>query len=92
MRNSRLQQYALVAEAISAAVVVVSIAFLVAETRNNTKAINVQTHLALTEQMNAWRESLIDDEYISAPEKAGADGIGSWSAAERSRARTCGGS
>jgi len=84
MRNSRLQQYALVAEVICAAVVVVSIAFLVAETRDNTKAINVQTHFALTEQINTWRESLIDDDYISAVERAGTDGVGVLSASEES--------
>lgn len=84
MRNSRLQQYALVAEVMCAAVVVVSIAFLVAETRDNTKAINVQTHFALTEQINTWRESLIDDDYISAVERAGTDGVGVLSASEES--------
>lgn len=85
MKNARLRQYALIAEVISAAVVVISIAFLVAETRNNTRAINVQTHLVLTEQLNTWRETLNDDEYISAREKAEADGIDSLSVSEQSK-------
>lgn len=85
MKDSRLRRYALVAEVISAAVVVVSIAFLVAETRNNTKAINVQTHLALTEQLNEWREAIADDAYISAREKANAGGVDSLTVLEQSK-------
>ena len=85
VKNSRLRRYALIAEVISAAVVIISIAFLVAETRNNTKAINVQTHLAFTEQLNQWRETLNDDEYISAREKAEADGVNSLSFSEQDK-------
>ena len=85
MENVRLQRLALLAEVVSAAVVVMSIAFLVVETRNNTKAINVQTHFALTEQLNQWREQLTDTEYLAVREKSGAEGIIALSETERSR-------
>ena len=85
MERERLQKLALAAEVISAAVVVVSIAFLVMETRNNTNAIHVQTHLALTEALNQWREQLNDDEYISAREAAETDGVDSLSYAQQSK-------
>lgn len=85
MENARLQRLALLAEVVSAAVVVISIAFLVVETRNNTKAINVQTHFALTGQLNQWREQLTDMEYIAAREKSGAEGIIALSEIERSK-------
>ncbi len=85
MENARLQRLALLAEVVSATVVVVSIAFLVVETRNNTKAINVQTHLVLTEQLNQWREQLTDADYIAAREKSEIEGIIALSNAERSR-------
>ena len=83
MDDSRLRRLALLAEVISAAVVVISIAFLVAETKNNTKAIHVQTHLALTAEMNQWREQLNDDGYLSARAKAELDGIASLSWSEQ---------
>ena len=79
MDDTRLRRLALLAEVISAAVVVISIAFLVAETRNNTKAIHVQTHLDLTSELNQWREQLNDEEYLSAREKAEANGVASLS-------------
>jgi hypothetical protein len=55
MQEKQLQKLALGAEIISAIAVVATILFLVLETRNNTTAIYVQTHLALTEQLNHWR-------------------------------------
>jgi hypothetical protein len=83
MNDTRLRRLALLAEVVSATVVVISIAFLVAETRNNTKAIHVQTHLALTTELNQWREQLNDDAYLTAREKAEADGVTSLSWAEQ---------
>ena len=85
MESARLQKLALAAEVISAVVVVVSIAFLVMETRNNTKAIHVQTHLALTEALNLWREQLNDDVYLSARESAESEGIDSLSYAQQNK-------
>ena len=55
MQEKQLQKLALSAEIVSAIAVVATILFLVLETRNNTTAIHVQTHLTLTEQLNDWR-------------------------------------
>jgi len=85
LNNSRLERWALAAEVVSAAVVVVSIIFLALETRENTKAIHVQTHLALTEQMNQWRAQVNTDEYLSAQQKAYEQGISSMTFPEQRR-------
>ena len=53
---------ALAAEIIGGAAVIVTLIFLVIETRENTKAVQAQSHLALTSGLNRIREKLFDPE------------------------------
>ncbi len=51
---------ALAAEIIGSAAVIITLIFLVIETRENTRAIQAQSYLALTSELNRIREKLFD--------------------------------
>ncbi len=60
-----MKSLALAAEILGGAAVVVTLIFLVLETQENTRAIQAQSYLALTSQLNRLRESLLDPEVAS---------------------------
>jgi len=60
MNNNRLQKWALAAEIIGGLAVVVTLVFLVIETRNNTNSIQAQTYQNLTEELNQTRRDQMD--------------------------------
>lgn len=55
--KEKLQEYALIAEVIGGIAVIVTLVFLVMETRENTNAIQAQTYQSLTSELNASRRS-----------------------------------
>ena len=55
MNSEQLQKWALLAEVIGAAAVVITLIFLIVETRENTNAIQSQTYQALTAELNRSR-------------------------------------
>lgn len=60
MSKEQLQKMALAAEIVGGAAVVITLIFLVLETKDNTRAIQAQTYLALTSEVNRVRETLLD--------------------------------
>ena len=58
MNSERLQQWALAAEIIGGIAVVVTLIFLVLETRENTNAIQAQTYQSLTSELNIVRRNM----------------------------------
>jgi hypothetical protein len=56
---------ALAAEVIGGAAVIITLIFLVIETRENTRAVQAQSYLALTSELNRIRENLLDPEVAS---------------------------
>ena len=56
---------ALAAEIIGGAAVIVTLIFLVIETRENTRAVQAQSYLALTSELNRIRENTLDPEVAS---------------------------
>ena len=62
MGKEQLQKMALAAEVIGGAAVVITLIFLVLETRDNTQAVQSQTYLALTSELNRVRENVLDPE------------------------------
>ncbi len=85
MRKKQLQKYALTAEITTAVVVVITIAFLALEMRENTKAIHVQTHLDLTGLLHAWRDMASRSEFIEADLIARTEGLSSIPVQDRRR-------
>ena len=55
MKTTKLQKWALVAEVLGGIAIVITLVFLVLETRANTNAIQVQTYQSLTAELNALR-------------------------------------
>jgi len=58
MKNDQLQKWALIAEIVGGLAVVVTLIFLVVETRNNTNAIHTQTYQDLTSELNSVRRDI----------------------------------
>ena len=85
MSERYLQKWAFVAEIVSATVVVLTVAFLVFEMRANTNAIHAQTHIALTEQLNGWRETVSTPMWMDAQERVRAEGLYTVSREDRRR-------
>ena len=81
------QEWATIAEVISAIAVVLTIGFLAFEMRANTNAIHEQTYQALTEQLNDYRAQLIDFDRFDAEAKLDKDGWDSLSYEEKQRIR-----
>ncbi len=57
-----LQKWALIAEVLGGLAVVITLIFLVLETRANTNAIQTQTYHALTSELNVVRQQLASEE------------------------------
>ena len=55
--KEKLQEFALIAEVIGGIAVIVTLVFLVVETRENTNAIQAQTYQSLTSELNESRRS-----------------------------------
>jgi len=65
MDRQRLQDFALIAEVVAAAAVIVTLVFLVLEMRSNTDAIRAQTYTELMTQINDWRALTVTDPTLS---------------------------
>jgi hypothetical protein len=63
MKSKKLQKLALTAEIVSAAAIIVTLAFLVVEMRANTAAIQDQTYQELTQQLNNYRTNVMESDY-----------------------------
>jgi hypothetical protein len=63
MKSKQLQKFALAAEIVSAAAIIVTLAFLVIEMRANTAAIQDQTYQELTQQLNNYRTNVMESDY-----------------------------
>jgi hypothetical protein len=63
MKGKKLQKLALAAEIVSAAAIIVTLAFLVIEMRANTAAIQDQTYQELTQQLNNYRTNVMESDY-----------------------------
>ena len=62
MSESRLQRWALGAEIIGAAAVVLTLGYLAVEMRSNTNAIQAQTNQSILEELNNFRRGLWNSE------------------------------
>ena len=62
MSESRLQKWALRAEIIGAAAVVLTLGYLAVEMRSNTNAIQAQTNQSIMEELNNFRRGLWNSE------------------------------
>ena len=62
MSESRLQKWALRAEVIGAAAVVLTFGYLAVEMRSNTNAIQAQTNQSMMEELNNFRRGLWNSE------------------------------
>ncbi len=62
MSESRLQRWALGAEIIGAAAVVLTLGYLAVEMRSNTNAIQAQTNQSIMEELNNFRRGLWNSE------------------------------
>ena len=60
MNKKKLQEYALYAEVVGGIAVLITLIFLVLETRENTNAIQAQTYQSLTSELNDIRIGMID--------------------------------
>lgn len=69
MKGKKLKKWALAAEIVSAAAIIVTLAFLVVEMRANTAAIQDQTYQELTQQLNNYRTNVMESDYPQILEK-----------------------
>lgn len=65
MKSKQLRKWALVAEIVSAVAVVITIAFLAFQMRDNTNALQAQTYQELMRDINNWRSAIRDSGYLS---------------------------
>jgi hypothetical protein len=63
--KKRLKKLALAAEIVGGAAVIITLIFLAVETRENTRAVQAQSYLALTSDLNRIRENLFDKDVAS---------------------------
>jgi hypothetical protein len=82
---NNLKKLALVAEVISAVAIIVTLGFLVVETRANTAAIQDQTYQALTQQLNDYRVSVVEGDWLEVREKLLTEGWNQLSRVERTK-------
>jgi hypothetical protein len=85
LKSKKLQKWALAAEIISAAAIIVTLAFLVVEMRANTAAIQDQTYQELTQQLNNYRTNIMDSDWLYAREKLLTEGWENLDRIERSK-------
>ncbi len=83
MKTERLQQWALAAEVIGGIAVVVTLGFLVLETRENTNAIQAQTYQSLTSELNIVRRTMALPEVVDMTFKLASSGFGAFSEIDR---------
>ena len=83
MKSKQLQKWALAAEIISAAAIIVTLAFLVIEMRANTAAIQDQTYQELTQQLNNYRTNVMESDYPHILDKILTEGWGNLDRVER---------
>lgn len=83
MKKIELQEWALAAEIIGGIAVLVTLIFLVLETRENTNAIQAQTYQSLTAELNEHRRSTISPEIVEIRLKYIDSGLGSLSENKR---------
>ncbi len=60
MVTEKLKEWVPIAELVSAAAVIITLAFLVAGMRENTNALQAQTYQELMRDINSWRSSIRD--------------------------------
>lgn len=63
--RERLQEYALIAEVLGGVAVIVTLIFLVIETRANTQAIQAQTRDSMSKNLMDWYADIYGDEYTA---------------------------
>jgi len=80
-----LQQWALAAEIIGGLAVVVSLIFLILETRENTNAIQAQTYQDLSAELNNVRQQMTSEDITILLFKLRDDGLSSLTEVERYR-------
>jgi hypothetical protein len=85
MDANNLKKLALGAEIVSAIAIIVTLVFLVLETRANTAAIKDQTYQELTQQLNNYRVSVIEGDNLEIREKLLTDGWSSLSRIEQTK-------
>ncbi len=64
--KEKLQEFALIAEIVGGAAVLITLIFLVVETRENTNSIQAQTYQSLMSELNQRRESVSSSTEIAA--------------------------
>lgn len=87
MNDNRLQKWALFAEIIGGLAVVVTLVFLIYETRENTNAIQAQTYQSLTAELNRTRETAILSDLNSLQMRRSTEGVGSLTPSEIRKVR-----
>jgi hypothetical protein len=85
LEADKLKKLALTAEVISAVAIIVTIGFLAFETRANTAAIQDQTYQALTQQLNDYRVSVVQGDWLEVREKLLTEGWDHLSRVERTK-------
>lgn len=85
MLKIELQKWALAAEVFGGVAVVVTLAFLVIETRENTNAIQAQTYQTLTAELNQHRRESAESEMTEIYRKYESDGLETFTHSERHR-------
>jgi len=85
MQSINLQKWALAAEIIGGIAVVVSLIFLIMETRENTNAVKAQTYQILTSELNEIRRELTEPNFAELVTKVRNGGIDSLNETERYR-------
>ena len=84
MKSEKLKSWALIAEIIGGIAVIVTLVFLVVETRENTNALKAQTYQDLMQQVNNFREIILNNKQrYELEEKLERDGWESLTRAEQ---------
>ena len=83
-----LQQWALAAEILGGLAVVITLVFLILETRENTNAIQVQTYQALSAELNNVRQHITSEDITNLLYKLRSEGMSSLTDEERYRILT----
>ena len=87
MNENRLRKWVLIAEVISAAAVVVTLAFLALQMKENTNSLQAQTFQELMRDSNNWRASISDTANIELRAKRRKNGFDSLTETEQLQLR-----
>jgi len=85
MKNDYLQKWALIAEIVGGFAVVLTLIFLILETRENTNAIKAQTYQMLTAELNEVRREITSLNVPLIMADSGGNGIEALSRSDQSR-------